>query len=151
MSWLSKIFGTGPSVIAEGAAGAVVKTAEGVANIVERWKPSDAAKHEMSLEINKLVNDAAAAARSYDPRTVGTSLFSEIVNVTVDATARMIRPVVTVVLLGALVGWWPLVVVGIDPVLQVWTEMVFMFWFGGRAITQDIPKFLAAARKAVAK
>lgn len=151
MGLLSKIFGLGPKAIAEGAAGAVVKTAEGVANIVERWKPSDAAKHEMTMEINKLVNEAAASARAYDPRTVGQSLFSEIVNVTVDAVARMIRPVVTVVLLGALVGWWPLSVVGIDPVLQLWTETVFMFWFGGRAITQDIPKFLLATRKAVSK
>jgi len=148
MGLLSKIFGTGPAVVAEGAAGAVVKTAEGVANIVERWKPSEAAKHEMSMEINKLVNEAAASARSYDPRTVGQSLFSEIVNVTVDATSRLIRPAVTVALLGALVGWWDLNVVGIDPVLQVWTETVFMFWFGGRALVKDVPSFLAAIRKA---
>ena len=147
MGILSKIFGA-PKVAAEGAAGAAVKVATGVANIVERWKPSEAAKHEMTLELDKLVNEAAASARAYDPRTVGQSLFSEIVNVTVDATSRMIRPAVTIALLGALIGWWSLEVHNLDPVLQVWTETVFLFWFGGRALIKDVPSFLRAIKQA---
>jgi hypothetical protein len=147
MGLLSKIFGA-PAVAAEGVAGAVVKTAEGVANIVERWSPSEAAKHEMALAINQVVQDGAAAARAYDPRSGGPSLFMEITNGLVDALSRLIRPLVTILLVGGVFGWWPIRVENLDPVVLGWGEGVMIFWFGQRALFKDVPSLIAAIKKA---
>jgi hypothetical protein len=147
MGILRKLFGA-PAVAAEGAAGALVKTAKGVADIVERWKPSEAAKHEMTLEIEKVVQEAAADARSYDPRSTGTSLFTEVVNVLVDALSRLIRPVVTILLIGGVFGWWPIRVENLDPVVLGWGEAVMVFWFGARTLFKDIPSLIKAIKEA---
>lgn len=144
MGLLSKLFGSA----AGGAAGAVVDTANGVADIVERWKPSDAAKHQMYVEINQLVQQSAAAARQYDPRTEGKSLFSEIVNVCVDALARLIRPCVTVLLVGGIFGWWPIATQTLDPVVLGWAEGVMIYWFGSRTLFKDIPSLVRAIKEA---
>lgn len=149
MSILGKIFGTGASEAAGGVAGAVTDIAGKTADIVERWHPSEAAKQEMRMELDKLVVDAQAAARSYDPRTEGTSLFAQVVNVTVDALSRLIRPFVTVALIGACVGWWNVAVATQDPIILGWTEVVVGFWFGYRAVSKDIPSLIVGIRKAV--
>lgn len=147
MGILKKIFGA-PTVAAEGVAGAATKAAEGVSKIVERWIPSEAAKQEAFIAINTQINAAIAEARKYDPRTVGQSLFSEIVNVTVDAVARMIRPLVTVMLIGGVFGWWELQTQSIDPLVLGWAEVVVGFWFGYRTIVRDVPSLIKALREA---
>ncbi|MGY6517455.1 MAG: hypothetical protein ACXIUZ_01955 [Lysobacteraceae bacterium] len=138
MKWIRNLFGSASSGVAEGA----VRTASGVADIVERWRPSDAAKHEMTQDIQRLVNSSQAEARTYDPRTTGNSLAAEIVNVFVDGLSRLIRPVVTILLVGSALGFWALNIETVDPVILGWTETVLLFWFGGRALFKDLPATL---------
>lgn len=139
MGVLKKVFGGGNPV-----AGVVVETAEGVANIVERWAPSEDKKHQMYLDINNLVQSNAEAARKYDPRSGGSSLFMEITNGLVDAVARLIRPGVTILLVGAVFGWWPVKTESLDPVVLGWSEAVMVFWFGARTLFKDIPSLIKA-------
>lgn len=139
MSLLSKL-GLGPKE----AAGVVTDTVEKVADVVERWKPSEKAKHEMREE--SLSNEAkyTAEARVYEPKTSGADTFSTWVNVIIDGINRLIRPAAAILLLGGTFGLWELKVETVDPVVLGWTEAVVGFYFGVRAVTQDIPKLLAA-------
>lgn len=146
MSILSKL-GLGPKDAAE----TVVKTAEGVADIVERWKPSERAKHDMAREDLGDQRTAAQEARAYDPRSSATSGsilggISDIINVSVDATNRLIRPGVAVLLIGGTFGLWDLQVQTADPVVLGWTEAVVGFYFGVRTVVYDIPKLLVAIK-----
>lgn len=143
MGILSKLFGKPATGVAEAA----VKTAEGVADIVERWKPSEAARHQMTMELHKLVNDALANARAYDPRSTGGGVVGEMINVLVDALSRLIRPGVTILLLGGTLGWWKLPPpASIDPMYMEWTFTVVAFWFGSRTIFKDIPTLIRHIR-----
>ncbi len=129
-------------------AGGVVKTAVAGADIVERWVPSAEGKHEMALEIDKAIQNSVAGAREHDS-TIGNvpGVFNAIVN----SINRLIRPGVTIGLIGGVVGVWPLPATGtIDPVILGWTEMVLIFWFGGRALFKDLPsliKYVQTIRK----
>lgn len=143
MGILSKLFGKSATGVAESA----VKTAEGVADIVERWKPSEAARHAMTMDLHRLVNESLANARSYDPRSTGGGLIGEIINVLVDALSRLIRPGVTIVLVGGVFGWWELPPpASIDPMYMEWTYTVVAFWFGSRTIFKDIPTLIRHIR-----
>jgi hypothetical protein len=147
MSILGKIFGA-PAVVAKGAAGAAVAVAKGASEIVERWVPSAASREEAHLAIQKLTQDAAAAARAYSPTSGGTSPFMNVVNGLVDALSRLIRPTVTILLMGAVFGWWPVNVKTVDPIILGWGESVMIFWFGARALFKDFPALLEAIKKA---
>lgn len=138
MGLFSKLFGRG----AKAAADAVVDTANGVADIVERWAPSDKAKHEMTQQVNELLAKSTAAARSYDPRTHSTRAIGEFVNVMVDAVSRLIRPGMTILIVGAVFGWWHIETQTLDPVILGWAEAIGAFWFGMRSITRDIPQLI---------
>lgn len=147
MGLLSKIFGA-PTVAAKGAAGAATEVAKGVSGIVERWIPSAASKAEASLEIEKLIQEAAASARLYSPTSGGDSRFMMVVNGLVDASARMIRPGVTIMLVGGIFGWWPISVKNLDPVVLGWGQSVMVFWFGARTLFKDVPSLIAAIKQA---
>lgn len=138
MSFFSKIFGSA----AKGVANGVVDTAKGVSEIVEKWVPSEAARHEMQQEVQKLVNEAVASARSYDPRSSGATVFAEVVNTTVDAIARLIRPAVTIMFVGAIFGAWELETRNTDPFVLAGFESVMIFWFGSRVLIKDIPSLI---------
>lgn len=143
MSFLGKIFGAAGTA----AVGTVAGTVESVANVVERWKPSDKAKHEMAVEDAKIEDAGVAAARAYDPRSGGESLYAQIINTTVDGLNRLIRPGVTIVVFGGLFGWWPLQVTNIDPFVVSLAQAIALFWFGARTVTKDIPAMVKALRK----
>lgn len=147
MSIFTKIFGA-PAVVAKGAAGAAVDVAKGASDIVERWVPSAAAKAEASLAIEKLVQESAATARAYNPTSGGDSRFMMVVNGLVDALSRLIRPVVTILLIGGVFGWWPIEVKNLDPVVLGWGESVMVFWFGARTLFKDVPSLIKAVREA---
>jgi len=142
MGWLKKL-GLGPQDAAE----AVMDVAEGTADIVERWKPSEKAKHDMREDSLEHEAKHTQEAREYDPRTTGTNVFSEWINVTVDALNRLIRPGCAILLIGGTFGLWDLAVTTTDPVVLGWTEAVVGFYFGVRAVTQDIPRLLEAIKK----
>lgn len=143
MGWMQKLFGAGADATATG----VVKTANGVADIVERWKPSEQARHDMTMDIQKLVNESLASARQYDPRSEGGGIIGGIINVVVDGLSRLIRPGITIMLVGGCMGWWTLPPPNsIDPTYMEWTYTVVAFWFGTRTIYKDIPTMLKALR-----
>lgn len=65
-------------------------------------------------------------------------------DVLVDGVNRLIRPGVTLWLIGGWIGWWQLPRPdAIDPFWQEVTLLVLTFWFSGRAILKDLPKALA--------
>lgn len=67
-------------------------------------------------------------------------------DVLVDAASRLVRPWVTIHLLGAFFGYWELTIVELSAFQEAMVYLVFTFWFGGRAIMKDIPKMLQALR-----
>ncbi len=74
----------------------------------------------------------------------GSGFFNQLI----DAVNRSVRPVITYALTGGLVGWWDLPdMKGVDPFYQTLIYLVFTFWFGGRAITKDVPAMLATLKK----
>lgn len=144
MGLLSKL-GMGPKDAAE----AVVETAGGVADIVERWKPSEKAKHDMAREDLGDVAKNVEDARDYEPKSVveGVSLFAQVANsfnVLVDGVNRLVRPTLAFTLMGALFSWWDVELNTKDPLMTNLSLAVFGFYFGVRGLTEDLPKFLRA-------
>lgn len=61
-------------------------------------------------------------------------------DVLVDGMSRLVRPGVTLWLVGGFIGWWPLPQPSaIDEYWQNVFMLVLTFWFGGRAILKDLP------------
>lgn len=120
-----------------GTAKAGLGIAEGISDIVERWKPGEKAKHDMSMEINKLVEDSYASARQHDqPMNSGLPIIDGLVN----GINRLIRPWVTVTVIGSLFGYWELPPPDqIDPQYWGMAKIILSFWFGGRALFKDLP------------
>lgn len=144
MGWFSKLFGKATSGVASG----VVQTAEGVSKIAERWKPSDAARFEQDMAVEDQTQKHVADARQYDPRSSGGGMVGDLANVFVDVLSRLIRPGVTILLLGACFGWWSLPAPDAVPeVYFMWTQSVIAFWFGARTVFKDIPSFINAVRR----
>lgn len=142
MSLLSKL-GIGPKEAAAGVGKLIDKTAD----TVERFKGSERQDHAQRREDFADKVQATNEARAYDPRTAGSNVVSEWVNVFVDALNRLIRPAVAILLIGGTFGMWDLSVTTDDPVVLGWTEAVVGFYFGVRAITQDLPRLLAALKQ----
>ena len=139
MGLLTKI----KSVLFNTTAETAISSAERVADIVERWKPSEEKKHEMSLEIEKLVNESQNSARRMAIASHNTWF-----DVLVDGLNRLVRPWITVWLFGGLVGWWTLPSPGqVDPFFLNAFYTILVFWFGGRAVLKDLPKALSIIRK----
>ena len=68
-------------------------------------------------------------------------------DVLVDGANRLIRPVVTLWLMGGFIGWWKLPSPGsVDPYWQTIFTIILTFWFGGRAILKDLPAAIRAIR-----
>jgi hypothetical protein len=69
------------------------------------------------------------------------------VNQLVDATNRLVRPGVTLWLVGGFIGWWTLPRAEI--ISEYWQNIfmvVLTFWFGGRAILKDLPSAIKLMR-----
>lgn len=91
----------------------------------------------------KAIIDAAdtASARTFAQPGNNPGLINQLV----DAFNRVIRPGVTIWLIGGFSGWWKLPDIGtIDPVWFTIFTIVITFWFGGRMLMQDAPKMIAA-------
>lgn len=79
----------------------------------------------------------------------GMQLFSHgtWLDVVVDGVSRLIRPGVTVWLVGSFMGFWKLPDPGlVDPYWQNVFMLVLTFWFGGRALLKDLPAAVRAMR-----
>jgi len=126
--------------IGEFFAGGAMEVAKDGAEIVEKWFPGAEKKAEIAADIDNRIAASQDSARQHDSKIGNVpGLFNDIVN----AINRLIRPGVTIGLLGGVVGFWELPATGsIDPVILGWTEMVLIFWFGGRALFKDLPSLL---------
>lgn len=108
-------------------------------------KALDVADKAFYTAEERATEDAAdlASARSFAAPSDNPGAINQIV----DATNRLIRPGVTIWLVGGFVGWWPLPVPGsIDPYWQNVFMLVLTFWFGGRAILKDLPQAIKLIR-----
>jgi hypothetical protein len=123
-----------------GAAKAGVEVAEGVADIIERWRPGDQKNQEMAMEMNSFLEKSYADSRKHDqPMSSGIPIIDALVN----GVNRLIRPWVTITVLGSLFGYWDLPPPNsIDPQYWVIAQIVLGFWFGGRFLVKDIPQGL---------
>ena len=107
-----------------------------------------------------------AAARAYEPSHMlqvapiqqqGIIQFTlewvlRMANLLIDAAIHLIRPWITVVLFGALFGYWKLPdVESIHPAYIKMIDVVMLFWFGARVVTKDLPALVEAWSKTRAK
>lgn len=80
-------------------------------------------------------------------REMQMSSHGTLFDVLVDGLSRLIRPGVTIWLVGGFVGWWKLPDIEvIDPYWQNIFLLVLTFWFGGRAILKDLPAAIKLIR-----
>lgn len=134
MSWNPLSWVTGGVVKAGTAAITEIST------VVEKWYPGAEKNHEMAQEIAAMYMKSQESARGHDtPMWSGIALLDGMVN----GVNRLIRPGVTIGLVGGVMGWWQLPAPeGIDPVYFHFTEITLLFWFGGRALFKDLPAML---------
>ena len=128
-----------------GAAKAGLGVANGIADIVERWNPGDSKNVQFTKELTTLVNNSYESAREHDsPMTSGVPW----VDATVNGVNRMIRPWVTITVIGSLFGYWNLPPPqSVEPEYWIMIQIILGFWFGGRLVTKDIPAALVHLRK----
>jgi len=128
-----------------GTSDAVTDSANNIADIVERWKPGEGKKHEMTMEINEYLHKTVADARKHDqPMNSGIALVDALVN----GVNRLIRPWVTITVIGSLFGYWTLPPPeSIDPQYWTITQIILGFWFGGRFLVKDIPQAIKSMVK----
>ena len=82
------------------------------------------------------------SARSMQLFTHGSAF-----DILVDGLSRLVRPGVTLWMIGGFIGWWPLP--KIDDISEYWQNifmLVLTFWFGGRAILKDLPQAIRLIR-----
>lgn len=141
MGVLSKL----KSFVAGGTGDAITKTAGGIADIVERWKPGEGKQHEMEMEIQEFLKASYEDARKHDqPMNSGIKIVDALVN----GINRLIRPWVTITVIGSLFGYWDLPPPeSIDPQYWVITQIILGFWFGGRFLVKDIPQGIKSILK----
>ena len=128
-----------------GTGDAVTKTAGGIADIIERWRPGEEKKHEMTQEINEFIHKTYEDARKHDqPMSSGIPIIDGLVN----GVNRLIRPWVTITVIGSLFGYWELPPPNsIDPQYWTITQIILGFWFGGRFLVKDIPQGIKSLMK----
>lgn len=128
-----------------GTAKAGLGVANGIADIVERWKPGDSKNVEFTKELTALVNSSYDSARRHDtPMNSGVKWL----DATVNGINRLIRPWVTITVIGSLFGYWDLPPPqNVAPEYWIMIQIILGFWFGGRLVTKDIPAALGHLRK----
>lgn len=133
------------SVFLGGTAKAVTETAGGIADIIERWRPGEEKKHEMTMEIQQFLQSSYESARKHDqPMSSGSPLLDGLVN----GVNRLIRPWVTITVIGSLFGYWELPPPdSISPQYWTITQIILGFWFGGRFLVKDIPQAIKSLVK----
>jgi len=131
-------FGGGTAKIATDVAG-------GVADIVERWKPGEGKRQEMEMEVANFLEKSIADARKHDqPMNSGIAIIDALVN----GVNRLIRPWVTITVIGSLFGYWELPPPSsIAPQYWEMSLIVLGFWFGGRFLVKDIPQAIKSLAK----
>jgi hypothetical protein len=124
-----------------GGGGGAAELIDKADSIVSRYAPGITGKDQMVKELLQLGGGGYDSARAHDaPMASGVRVVDALVN----GVNRSIRPGVTIGLIGGLFGWWALPSPeSIDERYWGLLEVVMIFWFGGRAIFQDLPKALS--------
>jgi hypothetical protein len=120
--------------------GASAPAVSEIGNIVERYAPGLEGKDKIAKEILDRVTAGQDAARASDvPMASGLRWADALVN----GINRLIRPAVTILLLGPWFGWIH------EPSMDTmrpenaeFVRLILTFWFGGRFLTKDIPQAL---------
>jgi hypothetical protein len=120
------------------AAGKLVAQAD---TIVSRYAPGITGKDEMVKELLELGQAGYDSARAHDqPQNTGIKIVDALVN----GVNRLIRPGITLGLIGGLFGWWAMPdPESMDPRYWDLLQITLVFWFGGRAVFSDLPKALS--------
>ena len=128
-----------------GAAKAGLNIAGGIADIVERWNPGDSKNVQFTKELTSVVNASYDSARRHDaPMQSGVRWLDGVVN----GVNRLIRPWVTITVIGSLFGYWNLPPPqNVAPEYWIMVQIILGFWFGGRLVTKDIPAALGYLRR----
>ena len=128
-----------------GAAKAGLNIAGGIADIVERWNPGDSKNVQFTKELTSVVNASYDSARRHDaPMQSGVRWLDGVVN----GVNRLIRPWVTITVIGSLFGYWNLPPPqNVAPAYWIMVQIILGFWFGGRLVTKDIPAALGYLRR----
>lgn len=118
-----------------------------VDNIIERYAPGIQGKHDMIQELVGVAEQSQQSARAHDqPMQSGFAILDGLVN----GVNRLIRPGVTIGLIGGYMGWWELPPPdSVDPEIHSYLTLVLSFWFGSRTLTKDVPaaiKYLRGLR-----
>lgn len=127
-----------------GTGKAITETAGGIADIVERWKPGEGKRQELEMEVAEFLERSYASSRQHDqPMNSGVKFIDAFVN----GINRLIRPWVTITVIGSLFGWGEHIEYfnlpppdSIDPQYWIITQIILGFWFGGRFLVKDIPQ-----------
>lgn len=77
----------------------------------------------------------------------GIILLMIFIDVLVELSARVIRPWVTIEIVGYMFNYWSFDIPVMTPYQEMLVTIVLTFWFGGRALMKDFPKMLSAFRK----
>lgn len=117
-------------------------TGETGSKVVE--KVADAADEAFHTQQERSEQDAkdTADARAYTAPSHGSWF-----DVLIDGMNRLVRPGVTLWLIGGFIGWWPLP--KIETISEYWQNIFMLtitFWFGGRAILKDLPSAIRLMR-----
>lgn len=124
--------------------GGIVESAAKGADIVERWVPGAETKHEMAQEIDAAITAATGEARAYAAPGADGGFLGKLA----DGLSRLIRPVVTIYVLGVVFGFYAISLPeGTDPWYLAQAERILLFWFGGKVLLKDIPAAIAYLRK----
>ena len=106
--------------------------------IVQRYAPGITGKDDMIKELIALQGQGQDSARAHDqPMASGIPFADALIN----GLNRLIRPGVTLGLIGGYLGWWHLPAPDtVDPELYSMLKIVLSFYFGGRAVFKDLPQ-----------
>jgi len=107
-------------------------------------KGADLADKAFHTEQEKTETDQQDLA---DARAMQMPTHGSWFDVLVDGLARIVRPGVTLWIIGGFIGWWPLP--NTDQISDYWENtfwLILTFWFGGRAILKDLPAAIALMR-----
>lgn len=107
-------------------------------------KVADIADKAFHTEQEKTETDQKDLA---DARAMQMTSHSSLFDVFVDGLNRLVRPGVTLWIIGGFIGWW--VLPASDTVDVFWQNtfwVVLTFWFGGRALLRDLPAAIRMMR-----
>lgn len=97
---------------------------------------------DTSQERSERDQEDLESARAMPLNTHGTMF-----DVFVDGMSRLVRPGITLWLVGGFIGWWPLPKT--EEISEYWQNIFLLcitFYFGGRAILKDLPSAIAMMR-----